>query len=159
MFHIVGVDHFNDGVNLFVGIFYGQGDKYGPGVGMVRVLMVRKDNGGIRVVRMGLQASAELDRGGTVLDGPYHAAFGQLVISKLFLDGVCRALEGPDRTPDTISIAVHPRSVSNLRGQKNLNLEKFQHRFPYHRFEVRTDQKLDEMEFAVNGMEPVSILD
>jgi histone acetyltransferase (RNA polymerase elongator complex component) len=115
-------------------------------------------NGGIRVIRMGLQASEELDRDSTVLAGPYHAAFGQLVLSKLFFNGSCRALDGPEPTPDTISIAVHPRSVSNLRGHKNLNLEELQHRFPDHRIEVRTDPGLDEMEFAVNGRKPVSIL-
>jgi len=72
-------------------------------------------NRGIRVIRMGLQASAALNRDDTVLAGPYHPAFGQLVMAKLFFDSVCRALGRTKAPLDTISIAVNPRSVSNLK--------------------------------------------
>ncbi|MCP3952437.1 MAG: radical SAM protein [Desulfobacterales bacterium] len=115
-------------------------------------------NGSIRVIRMGLQASASLNQDTTILAGPYHPAFGQLVISKLFLDCASLALGGVGKYPDTISIAVNPRSVSNLKGQKNRNLERLQRRFPDHRFEVQTNPVLDETEIAVNGGKPVSIL-
>ncbi len=115
-------------------------------------------NGGTRVIRMGLQASASLNQDTTILAGPYHPAFGQLVMSKLFFDYASLALSEVSTCPDTISIAVNPRSVSNLKGQKNRNLERLQRRFPDHRFEVQTDPVLDETEIAVNGGKPVSIL-
>ena len=86
------------------------------------------------------------------------AAFGQLVMSRLFLEGLVRTLDGLGKRRETISIAVHPRSVSNLRGHKNLNLEKLRRLYPEYRIEMQCDPTLDEMEFAVSGMAPVSIL-
>lgn len=116
-------------------------------------------NGGSRVIRMGLQASASLDPDRAILAGPYHPAFGQLVLSRLFFDCVCLALEGADKCPGTISIAVNPRSVSNLKGQKNRNLELLERRFVGCDMTVRTDPALDETVVVVNAGEPVSILD
>lgn len=115
-------------------------------------------NGGTRVIRMGLQASAALNQAGTILAGPYHPAFGQLVMAKLFYDGVCRALAGSETKAATISIAVNPRSVSNLKGQKNLNLDMIKHRFAVHRVTVRPDPVLAETVVVVNAGDPVSIL-
>ena len=39
----------------------------------------------IRVIRMGLQASQDLDNSDNVLAGPYHPAFGHLVLSQIYL--------------------------------------------------------------------------
>ena len=116
-------------------------------------------NGGVRVIRMGLQASSELDQGHAIAAGPYHPAFGQLVMSKLFFDGVCRAAESSDLSANTSSIAVNPRAVSNVRGQKNCNLAHLANRFPAHQIVVETDPALPETAVVVNAGEPVSILD
>lgn len=116
------------------------------------------ENGGIRVIRMGLQASASLRPGTSVLAGPYHPAFGQLVMAKLFYDGVCRVLERAAAGADTISIAVNPRSVSNLRGQKNRNLELLKRRFSVPGITLLPSPALDETSFSVNAGDPVSIL-
>jgi histone acetyltransferase (RNA polymerase elongator complex component) len=115
-------------------------------------------NGGIRVIRMGLQASAALNRDDTILAGPYHPAFGQLVMAKLFFDSVCRALGRINIPPDTISIAVNPRSVSNLRGQKNRNLDLLKRQFSLRGISVLTEPALDETVVVVNAGDPVSIL-
>jgi len=110
------------------------------------------------VIRMGLQASAALKQDDAILDGPFHPAFGQLVMSRLFFDGVCRALGGLDAFPDTISIAVNPRSVSNLKGQKNRNLELLKRLFSVRRITVQAEPALIETVVVVNGRDPVSIL-
>jgi len=115
-------------------------------------------NGGTRVIRMGLQASASLNQDTTILAGPYHPAFGQLVMSKLFFDCVSLALNGLSKCPDTISIAVNPRSVSNLKGQTNRNLELLKRQFSVSRITVLTEPALDETVVVVNAGEPVSIL-
>ncbi len=115
-------------------------------------------NRGTRVIRMGLQASASLNQDTTILAGPYHPAFGQLVVSKLFFDCVSLALDRVNNCPDTISIAVNPRSVSNLKGQKNRNLELLKHRFSVSRISILSEPVMDETVVAVNAGEPVSIL-
>jgi histone acetyltransferase (RNA polymerase elongator complex component) len=116
------------------------------------------ENKGVRVIRMGLQAAATLNPGMSVLAGPYHPAFGQLVMAKLFFDSICRALERAGERADTISIAVHPRSVSNLKGQKNSNLDLLERRFSIRGISVLTEPALDETVVVVNAGDPVSIL-
>jgi histone acetyltransferase (RNA polymerase elongator complex component) len=115
-------------------------------------------NGGIRVIRMGLQASAALDRNHSLVAGPFHPAFGQLVMSKLFFDTVGRALRKTGVPGNTISIAVHPRSVTNLKGQKNVNLELLKHRFSLSSITVLAEPALAEASITVNGGDPLSIL-
>jgi hypothetical protein len=46
--------------------------------------LFQKEN--IQVIRMGLQATEELEDDSTILAGPYHPAFGHLVHSEIFLD-------------------------------------------------------------------------
>jgi len=115
-------------------------------------------NSQIPVIRMGLQSSAELNRDDTVVAGPYHPAFGQLVMAKLFLDSVCRELRRQGQAENAISIAVHPRSVSNVKGQKNNNLAVLQKLFAVDAITVATRPELADTEVAVNRGEPVSIL-
>ena len=72
---------------------------------------------------MGLQASADLEKGSTVMAGPYHPAFGHLVYEALFFDAVITRLN--IQPPDgSIDIVVHPRNISKLRGLKNRNLQR-----------------------------------
>jgi len=47
----------------------------------------------IRIIRMGLQASEEIDDKAKVLAGPYHPAFGHMVFSEIFLDMAIAALK------------------------------------------------------------------
>lgn len=115
-------------------------------------------NNRIPVIRMGLQSSAALDRNHTVLAGPYHPAFGQLVMSKLFFDSVRHELDALGPAQRSISIAVHPRSVSNLRGQKNSNLTALKSLFSLDTIKITAQPDLGETEVVVNTGAPVSIL-
>jgi histone acetyltransferase (RNA polymerase elongator complex component) len=59
---------------------------------------------GIEVIRMGLQASDDLEDGSTVLAGPYHPAFGHLVYSEVFWDKALAAIESAGFVKDTLTI-------------------------------------------------------
>jgi len=115
-------------------------------------------NSHIRVVRMGLQSSIELNQGNTVLAGPYHPAFGQLVMSKLFLDSVCRELRRHGHTQSAISIAVSPRSVSHVKGQKKNNMAALRRMFATDNITVSASPELADTQVRVNMGAPVSIL-
>ena len=56
------------------------------GVRQVKDLYLLFKNKNIAVIRMGLQASEDLEYDSTVLAGPYHPAFGHLVYSEISLD-------------------------------------------------------------------------
>ncbi len=76
----------------------------------------------IRVIRMGLQASRDLDDGVSVLAGPYHPAFGHLVHAALFLKKARQALQACRLRRDRVTLSVHPKNISRLRGLKNANI-------------------------------------
>jgi hypothetical protein len=54
------------------------------GVTLVKKIYLKFKQAGINVIRMGLQASEDLEDGTTVLAGPHHSAFGHLFILKYF---------------------------------------------------------------------------
>ena len=101
-------------------------------------LMFRRAN--IPVIRMGLQASEELDRSATVLAGPYHPAFGHLVYSDIFLDKAVSLLEKyPPGDSTVVTLTVHPHSISRMRGLKNKNIQVLKKKYNIDRIDVLPD--------------------
>ena len=74
---------------------------------------------GIRVIRLGLHSSPELEH--DRLAGPYHPAFRELCQSRRFLRGIERALGG--RT-EACRLFVSPRDLSAVLGQKRANVSE-----------------------------------
>lgn len=104
---------------------------------------------GIRVVRMGIQASEDFDRGTSILSGPYHPAFGHLVLSEIFLDMAVSRLETERDCHDVVSIRVHPRNVSRMRGLKNRNIEILKRKFNLSAVQIISDHCLEENQLII----------
>jgi histone acetyltransferase (RNA polymerase elongator complex component) len=79
------------------------------------------DRNNIKVVRMGLQSSAEL--GKKVVAGPYHPAFGELVAARLMFNRTRRLLmQAENGRVQRLSIA--PADLSIFRGPGNRNMKR-----------------------------------
>lgn len=104
---------------------------------------------GIAVIRMGLQAADNLKQGETILAGPYHPAFGHLVISRLFRQTVEAALSV--KLPDDIEIAAHAGQTSNLRGLSNANVKFWAGEYPHKRFHFVVNNALAKTQIMLNG--------
>lgn len=109
---------------------------------------------GIRVIRMGLQATADLERKEVILAGPYHPAFGDLVISEVYREKLESAISTIELTRGSIKgaslrLRVHPRSYSNLRGHKNRNMSLLREKFGIAAVEIVTDSTLEEGQVVV----------
>ncbi|MBW2603219.1 MAG: radical SAM protein [Deltaproteobacteria bacterium] len=111
-------------------------------------LFFKKKN--IPVIRMGLQASEELDSGSTVLAGPYHPAFGHMVHSKIFLDAATAILEKKKVFHEKVTLNVHPRSISKIRGMKNSNVKTLKRRFQLTSLQIVPDSSLSEDQLVVS---------
>lgn len=116
-----------------LGTAYGEG-KYQPlslaeAVRYAAVMKLLLQREGIQVIRTGLQSSENLDDGQTVLAGPYHPAFGEMVDSYLFYLMVAEVL-GQLATKGQ-SIVVHHaiKDSSRVRGNKNGNKKAWQAEF------------------------------
>jgi histone acetyltransferase (RNA polymerase elongator complex component) len=111
-------------------------------------LLLRKND--IRVVRMGLQASEHFEKATEILAGPYHPAFGHLVFSRIFLDMATAILESEVSDRDEICMAVHPRSISKLRGIKNINIEILKRKFNIKSIKVISEPTISQESLIVN---------
>ena len=103
----------------------------------------------IQVIRMGLQATDDLEKGSTILAGPYHPSFGHLVYSEIFLDMAMSAIKSAHPKGDRVGLHVHPRSVSKMRGLKNRNIKKLRGKFHPQSIEIVPDDSLKEDQLAV----------
>ena len=83
---------------------------------------------GVPVIRIGLQPTEELERPGTVLAGPWHPAFRQLVESELFYGLLERLAEGIP-AGSFMEVACAPRRISDVAGQHRRNLVRLRDRF------------------------------
>jgi radical SAM superfamily enzyme len=117
-------------------------------------LYFKKKN--IQIVRMGLQASADLADGSTVLAGPYHPSFGHMVYSEIFLDGACRAVKTANPAGPNISIFVNPRRISTMRGLNNSNVERLRRRFGLDQIDIMPDIRIDEDSLILDNGSPIS---
>lgn len=79
------------------------------------------DRYGVRVVRTGLQGTDTLQ--GEIVAGPYHPAFGEMVLSRNLYRRVSRAL-GSVRQPGRHELRVAAADQSVLRGPGNTNLAR-----------------------------------
>ncbi len=106
---------------------------------------------GIRVARMGLQPTADLNPGAGVEAGPFHPAFGELVHAALWRDALHRQLASHPPTGKDLEIKVHPSNLSRVRGQRNATVEWISRTFKPARIVVRPDPDMPRDMALLNG--------
>lgn len=88
-------------------------------------MAVRKfESKGLNVIRVGLQKTDLIDIGASVIAGPFHPAFGEMVWSKIFADEILNQLKHM-RIEGKCIIYVHPKRRSITIGQNKSNLQLF----------------------------------
>lgn len=80
-------------------------------------------NAGINVVRVGLQPSTSLAK--SVIAGPYHPAFGELVQSRLWLNKIKKKLMEL-KTGEKLEIHLSHRDLSSVIGQQKKNIKRLE---------------------------------
>jgi len=98
----------------------------------------------VKVIRMGLQASDMMEDESMVLAGPWHPAFGHLVLSEILYDIACNKIDQYQGGAKSrrFFLSVHPRSESRLRGNKNINLKRLNQRYSESDFSISVDEMI-----------------
>ena len=120
--------------------------KYTPlslddAVAQCREAHLKFGRAGIDVIRMGLQPTAELEKPGTILAGPFHPAFRQLVESSILLDKMRSALLTRGDKSATVVFCVDPRDVSSAIGHLRGNIETLKREFGLQNVLIVKDDK------------------
>jgi histone acetyltransferase (RNA polymerase elongator complex component) len=87
------------------------------------------DEAGIEVIRTGLQSSDELEKPGTILAGPYHPAFGELVAAAVLLERMRAALRARALASHEAVIRIHPRDLSAAIGASRSSVAALKREF------------------------------
>ncbi len=98
----------------------------------------------IRVIRMGLQSSDLMEDRLQVLAGPWHPAFGHLVLSAVMYEEMTEKINDCLKQGGTghLVIRVHPRCESRTRGHQNSHFEKLHRQYPQTRFSIALDPEM-----------------
>lgn len=105
----------------------------------------------IPVIRMGLQATAELSPQADLVAGPYHPAFGELVQSALWQDAMARHLDQEGLIGGNVVLDVNPRLLSQIKGPQDDNIIGLIDRCRLQSLEVRTNEEVPADTVNLNG--------
>ncbi len=107
---------------------------------------------GVSVARIGLQATEMMDDTSQMIAGPWHPAFGHLVLSALMFDQACEkidtilaeqeGIEKPDKKKSVV-LQVHPRALSRLQGDRKTNFDRLAQTYPGRSFLIERVETLD----------------
>ncbi|HEY6009834.1 MAG TPA: radical SAM protein [Nitrospirota bacterium] len=109
-------------------------------VSLCRSALLKFEQEDIEVIRIGLQPTEELERPGTIMAGPYHPAFRQLVESSLLLERMRALLKGRSEKDDTALIQVNPRDLSAAIGQHRSNVDTLKREFGLRNIRIAADE-------------------
>lgn len=102
------------------------------------LMLTQFEKAGIKVIRMGLQATPELQESGEIIAGPFHPSFGELVQSEIFkwqaIQVITRFMER--EVNNRLKVYVNKRDLSKMIGQDRRNLRALTARFQLDQLEV-----------------------
>ncbi len=124
-----------------------QSGEYTPqtldeAVSLAKELLLIFERAGIEVIRMGLQPTEEINEHASVVAGPFHSTFGELVEGEIYYDMIIRELE--EMESDVI-VYVNPREISKAVGNGRRNITRLM-RLYGHKISIKGDSGLKKRE-------------
>lgn len=101
--------------------------KYKPqtleeAVNLSKRLLLKFEEHNITVIRIGLQSTDEICENGSVVAGPVHSSFRELVESSIYYDIISDKLKTDCKKAE---VFVNPKEISKAVGNKKNNITKF----------------------------------
>jgi histone acetyltransferase (RNA polymerase elongator complex component) len=85
---------------------------------------------GIRVIRIGLQVTDAMEKEGAILAGPFHPAFGSLVMSSIFYNSTLKLLADIPQDTKKLRFNISSQDISSFRGMANMNITAIKKLYP-----------------------------
>lgn len=124
--------------------------KYKPQTVEEAVLLCKEillmfENANINVIRVGLQPTEEINSDASVVAGPFHSSFRELVESSIYFDLISNKLEKGIHYAD---VFVNPKEISKAVGNKRSNIEMIFKRFKTI-IKIKGDKELKKREVKI----------
>ncbi|MCC3865770.1 radical SAM protein [Terrisporobacter petrolearius] len=115
-------------------------------ISIVKKLLVLFYVNNINVIRVGLQATEDIQLGKGIVDGPYHPAFRELVEGEMIKDYL-HYLVIQNKTVSNLEIKTNNKNISKVVGNKKINKLFFKNEL---NINIKTKpENIDENEFAI----------
>jgi histone acetyltransferase (RNA polymerase elongator complex component) len=85
---------------------------------------------GIRIIRIGLHLTKEMENDNSVLAGPMHPSLGSLVLSSVFYNRTIKLLDNIPHDTPKIRFHLSNNDVSSFRGLNNANISAIKNLYP-----------------------------
>jgi histone acetyltransferase (RNA polymerase elongator complex component) len=104
--------------DTYMEYMYNQG-SYKPlsiddAVEISKKLYIEFMNQNIKIIRIGLQPTEEINIGKDVVSGPFHPAFRELVESTILNDMISTVIEKHFMNSEELMISIYPKDISKL---------------------------------------------
>ena len=99
-------------------------------VELCRLAWEKLSAAGIRIIRIGVQLTQEMEKDGAILAGPIHPALGSLVLSSIFYDRTIKLLNKVSPDTNELRFSLSERDMSNFRGLNNMNISAIKKLYP-----------------------------
>ena len=107
----------------------------------------------INVIRIGLQTtdiiSDPRNEESTVVAGPYHEAFRQLVEDAIWYDSIIERIKKLNVKVKEIEVVVNPTNINNVSGHKKENINKLKDIYDVD-LKIKQDENIQEGAFELN---------
>ncbi|MGB4352369.1 MAG: radical SAM protein [Tissierellaceae bacterium] len=129
-------------------------------VDICTILLILFNLENIKVIRLGLQPTDNIQLGRDVVAGPFHPAFRQLVESNIYKMAIEDCLETVDYNlhGKTLTIESRASEISSISGQKSSNIKYLKEKFGLSRIKL-FPQELDKDKIKIQLEDIMEILD
>jgi len=112
------------------------------------LLTFKKSN--IPVIRLGLQSNEDINYGKSLVAGPYHPAFREMVETEIYKGLIEEEINKINiNKSKNIIIYCHPTSVSKVAGYKQSNKKYLMEKYKLSKIIIKYDEKMQEDEIKV----------
>ncbi|MDR0879852.1 MAG: radical SAM protein [Clostridioides sp.] len=119
---------------------------------IVKKLLVLYKLNEINVIRVGLQATDDIQIGEGVVDGPYHPAFRELVESDMIRDYLEYFYMERHKIEVKIEVGVNRKNVSKIIGNRKANVKYFADKYNIKLMVHEMDMELDDIKLSFDDL-------
>ena len=109
-------------------------------IDITKILYSMYDKEGIKVIRIGLQPTEEINENKDVISGPFHPAFRELVEGKIINEAIFSYVE--DSLEESLEIYINNKDISKLYCNRKEFFNEFINKNKVKRFKVIQDETL-----------------